>query len=471
MNKNSLLYKLITTFTTILAMVLVFSSIILTIAIKNKYNKEQLEGFQKQSEVIAETVISNLYKQKDKSYNDLQDNLKFISESTDLEILVTDNIGFIYASSKAEQDALGITKIDISNENLEKLKSNEVIEYGYIVEGDDKREAYLRPIFYQDSFRGMVVLMTQREAIDNSLATDYKMIWIYTLGVVIVLVVSINYSLKKKLIKPLNEINTVANRLSKGEVDNRIEIDTDDEIGELARSFNIMASSLDAVDSNRRDFISNVSHELRSPITSMKGFISGILDGVVPKDKESYYLKLVYDEINRLSRLINDLLDISSMEVGKFKLTIIETDINALVKRCLINMESKIKDRGINVNVTLEGERLFVYADGDRIMQVITNLVDNAIKYGGDNGHIIVNTTVKGNKVNVSVYNKGPNMSEDDLTHIWERFYKSDKSRTVKESTGLGLSIVRLILTQHNEDIWVTNERDGVMFAFTLARV
>ncbi|NLK95088.1 MAG: HAMP domain-containing protein [Clostridiales bacterium] len=471
MNKNSLLYRLITTFTTILAMILVVSSILLTLAVKSKYSKERISEFQRQSDIISDSVISCLYDQKEYSYENLQNTLNFVSNSLGVEVIVTDNSGFVYASSNAKKEKPSLTKLELSDENMDKLKNNEIVENGYVGEGDNKRDAYLRPIFRENAFCGMIVLETKAEVIDSSLAADFKMIWIYTLGVVIVLVVSINYALKKKLITPLNEINTVANRLSKGEVDQRIEIDSDDEIGELARSFNIMASSLEAVDSNRRDFISNVSHELRSPITSMKGFISGILDGVVPKDKESYYLKLVYDEINRLSRLINDLLDISSMEVGKFKLTIMEVDINALVKRCLLNMESKIKANGVHVNVTLEGEHLFVYADSDRIMQVITNLVDNAIKYGGENGNIIINTNIKGNKVYVSVYNNGPKMTEEELSHIWDRFYKSDKSRTIKESTGLGLSIVRLILTQHKEDIWVNNERDGVMFTFTLARV
>ena len=266
-----------------------------------------------------------------------------------------------------------------------------------------------------------------------------------TLITLILCLFGINHFVKKQLINPLKEIYLVANKLARGEVDKRIQVKSNDEIGELAKSFNIMAESLESLDTNRRDFISNVSHELRSPITSMKGFIAGMLDGVIPKDKENYYLKLVYDEINRLSRLVNDLLDISSMEVGKFKLTIMEVDINALIKRCLLNIESKVRDRGIHVNATLENEHLYVYADSDRIMQVLTNLLDNAIKYGGDNGIINVSTRIKGPKVHVSVYNKGPMMTEEEMNHIWDRFYKSDKSRTNKESTGLGLPIVRCI--------------------------
>ena len=232
-----------------------------------------------------------------------------------------------------------------------------------------------------------------------------------------------------------------------------------------------MAESIEESDKNRRDFISNVSHELRSPITSIKGFVAGILDGVIPKDKEDYYLNIVYDEIKRLSRLVSDLLDISAMEEGKFKLNMVEFDINILIKQCIANFDGKIRNKGVNVEVTFGREHEFVYADRDRLMQVLTNIIDNAIKYSNDNGNIKITTNDKGSKVYVSVFNNGTLLKAEELARIWDRFYKSDKARTNKDSTGLGLPIVRLILAQHGEDIWVDNEKDGVRFTFTISKI
>jgi signal transduction histidine kinase len=231
-----------------------------------------------------------------------------------------------------------------------------------------------------------------------------------------------------------------------------------------------MAESLEKVDKNRKEFISNVSHELRSPITSIKGFVAGILDGIIPKDKEDYYLKIVSGEIDRLSRLVGELLDISALENGKFNLKKTRLDINEVIKLCLGNLEGTIIEKDRRVEVLLDAEYQYVYADRDRIIQVLTNILDNALKYGKKGGYIKIDITNKGDKVNISIHNEGPELKKEELIKIWDRFYKADKSRTNKDSTGLGMPIVRLILTQHGEDIWVNNEKDGVTFTFTLQR-
>jgi len=232
-----------------------------------------------------------------------------------------------------------------------------------------------------------------------------------------------------------------------------------------------MAESLEKIEENRRQFISNVSHEIRSPLTSIKGFISGILDGVIPKEKEQYYLSLAYDETQRLTRLVNDLLDLSAIEAGQLKLRIEEVNINEIIRLTVIKFEQKIKEKKLKADVCLQDDDLYVVGDKDRLIQVVTNLIDNAIKYSDEGENIEVKTKVKGSKVYVSVYNSGANISEEDMKHIWSRFYKADKARSSKVSTGLGLSIVRSILTQLGEDIWVENKQQGVMFTFTLKKI
>ena len=469
MNRNSLLYKIVTNCATILAVILVAASIVLTFTFRYVFYGYKYNEINKQSKIIQGMIEQN--GQVSNANLQMQDLVNDVEKVLDCKVVICDDIQLVYASSNGSESLISDSKIYIPKEYEKKLQQGKVIKNGSVGQGKNAEDAYLTPVFNRDTYWGTVVIAWSTEKINSYLFKIYRIIWTSTLVTLILCLFGINHFVKKQLINPLKEIYLVANKLARGEVDKRIQVKSNDEIGELAKSFNIMAESLESLDTNRRDFISNVSHELRSPITSMKGFIAGMLDGVIPKDKENYYLKLVYDEINRLSRLVNDLLDISSMEVGKFKLTIMEVDINALVKRCLLNIESKVRDKGIHVNATLENEHLYVYADSDRIMQVLTNLLDNAIKYGGDNGIISVSTRVKGPKVHVSVYNKGSMMTEEEMTHIWDRFYKSDKSRTNKESTGLGLPIVRLIMTQHKEDVWVRNEREGVVFTFTLAKV
>lgn len=469
MNKNSLLYKIITNLTTILAVILVSSSIFLTFAYRNHYYKEEMKLISRESDILLNYVLDGLTNSG--NIDGLEDKIEEFNLLTDIEVAICDNKGLLFASTINIKQITGDTKVIINEKDLSKLQKGETVECGGIGQESNTVDAYLRPIMNNGTYYGSIVMVLSQEKVDYTLFFGYKIIWISTLATLLISLACINFFTKRQLINPLKEIYLVANKLARGEVAQRIQVKSSDEIGELAKSFNLMAKSLEAVDSNRRDFISNVSHELRSPITSMKGFIAGMLDGVIPKDKENYYLKLVYDEINRLSRLVNDLLDISSMEVGKFKLTIMEVDINSIVKKCLLNLESKVNNKGIRINATLENEHLYVYADSDRIMQVLTNLLDNAIKYGRQDGIIDVSTRIKGPKVHISVYNNGAMMSEEEMAHIWDRFYKSDKSRTNKESTGLGLPIVRLIMSQHKEDVWVRNEREGVVFTFTLAKV
>lgn len=301
----------------------------------------------------------------------------------------------------------------------------------------------------------------------------YVIIWMAIILVLALILSSIimYYFSKRILIKPLEEINNAAKQLSRGNIGKRVEINSDDEIGELAESFNIMASSLEEVDSKRREFISNVSHELRSPITSIKGFISGILDGVISKDQEYYYLNIVNDEVSRLARLVNELLDILAMESGKFKLNKVKLDINEIVALCILNLESKIKSKMIDVEFKFQDKNEYVIGDRDRLIQVVTNLIENAIKYGSESGKIKICTYTKSSKVYVSIFNSGSTLNKEDLINIWDRFYKLDKSRTNKISTGLGLAIVRLIIIQHGQCVWAKNiENEGVKFIFTLEK-
>lgn len=297
----------------------------------------------------------------------------------------------------------------------------------------------------------------------------YSIIWYSAILAIFISCFVIYYFSQRIIIKPLKQINYAANKISKGEVDKRVNIASNDEIGELGKAFNSMADSIEQIEKNRREFVSNVSHEIRSPITSIEGFIGGILDGVIPKEKENYYLSVTYEETQRLARLVNDLLDLSAIESGQLKMKNEQIDVNEIIRITVIKFEQKIKSKNLNVDVCLQDDNLYVLGDRDRIIQVVTNLLDNAVKYVNEGGEIKICSKIKGQKAYISFFNSGPHIPEEDLRHIWDRFYRGDKSRTVKTSTGLGLSIVRSILTELGEDVWAENkDSGGVLFTFTL---
>ena len=470
MKKKSVIYKILITFSSITAILLILIGMVLSAWINRDYSILRSERISKYMEIIQGSTEEFLNENSETGYEDLKSTMKIIKASVDMDSIILDNQGYVYAISDERFEDLMYNKIDMNDSNLKRLKSGKMIEKSFFDKNNKRFKTYATPLFNGESFNGIIIVFENSESTDFSKKL-YSVIWISVLGAVVLSSVVAYYFSQKILISPLSEINNAAKKLAKGEVEKRVYIDSDDEIGELANSFNIMAESLEKVDNVRREFISNVSHELRSPITSIKGFITGIVDGVIPKDKENYYLNIVNDEVSRLSRLVNDLLDISTMESGKFKLKVAKLDINEIITLCTLNLEGKINEKKIRVEVIFNDSYEYCIGDRDRIIQVVTNLLENAIKYGDEGGRIQVETYAKGDFVYVSIFNSGPNIPKEDINKIWERFYKMDKARTNKISTGLGLSIVRLILSQHNQDIWVNNiEGKGVKFTFTLKR-
>ncbi|WP_160670473.1 HAMP domain-containing sensor histidine kinase [Clostridium sp. C8-1-8] len=471
MKKNSLVSKLLMTFTLIIATCLVVIAIVLSVWFENYHFNQRKQQLDLQAALISKERI-NVYN-GNSQLEDLSSVANYVSLSIGADIVVTDYRGVAISSSESKQSLLRTQIID--SKNIEDLKSGKSIEdrNGKNRAFGDSQYVYYKPIMYGDTFIGSIVMTTPLEQIKGQLKQVYTIIWVSILVALVISSIIIYYVCDRLLIIPLAKINTAAKRLAKGDIENRVYIRSKDEIGELADSFNTMAESLEEVEKNRREFISNVSHELRSPITSIKGFIAGILDGIIPLEKEKYYLGVVYEEIQRLTRLINDLLDLSAMEAGKLKLNVSEININEIIRHCTISLEQKIKEKRLKVDVVLEGQNLYVAGDRDRLIQVVNNLIDNAIKYCNENGNVKISTRSKGNKALISVYNDGATLTEKEKTYIWDRFYKSDKSRTNKVSTGLGLPIVRHILSLHGEDIWVENKTGdkGVIFTFSLKKV
>lgn len=465
MKCGSLLQKLIITFTLILTIVLVSLAWILSMWFRSFYFSEKRMQFERDGEYISRAIKEYNFEKDKVELDELQTIVDMSGVGADSYISVWDKFDSIYIHSKSADDKI----IETSPEILDKDKS--LLAEGKPLEYINDHYTYIYPVITGNEFKGYIVMTSPLSTISKQLHKIYVIVWISALGAMIFAALVLSLVSKKILINPLAEMNKAAKRFANGEVDKRVHIESKDEIGQLASSFNIMAESLEKVEKNRRDFISNVSHELRSPITSIKGFVAGIIDGVIPKEKERYYLDIVYSEIKRLTRLISDLLDLSAIESGKLKFEMKRVNINELIRLCIINNERKIKEKKITLKIELQDENCYVKADEDKTMQVVTNLLDNAIKYCGNNGIIKISTYRKGAKVFVQMYNNGPKISDEEMTYIWNRFYKSDKSRTNKVSTGLGLSIVRMILMQQGEEIWVENDSNvGVTFTFSLAK-
>ncbi len=278
------------------------------------------------------------------------------------------------------------------------------------------------------------------------------------------------FIIAKGMTGSLKKINEAARSFASGNFDVHLSIRNKDEIGQLAANFNEMADALKELEDMRKSFIANLTHEIRTPITIIVGFLEGILDGTIPSQKQNEYLTIVVEEMNRLSRLVNDLLDVARIETGGRQIAPQKYDVNEQIRLVLLRYENKITDKKLRVEVDFESDKCFVSADKDAIERVILNLLDNAVKFSEEEGNLRIKVETKGGRANVSVQNSGQSIAEEDLKHIWDRFYKSDKSRSMdKTGVGLGLYIVKSLIAQHKETIWATSTPDGMTtFTFTL---
>lgn len=319
---------------------------------------------------------------------------------------------------------------------------------------------------------GGIYLITMLPEI-TKLRSDVIKIYLISGIFVLLLSLILIFILTKRITDPVKAMRKASKELSNGNLQTRVKVyNKDDEIGQLAEQFNNMADSLEKSEYLRKAFVSDVSHELRTPMTTITGFIQGMLDGTVPEEKRKEYLTVVLEESKRLSKLVNDLLDISRLESEEVKLEPSTFDINELIRISIISFENQFDQKKLTVNASFEKEGELVFAEKDSIKRVVTNLLDNAIKFSFENGIIDISTKQKGNKVYVSVKNEGEGISQADQKTIFERFYKLDKSRSQnKNGVGLGLHIVKRIINKHGEKIWINSEEGKYAeFVFTLKK-
>lgn len=273
--------------------------------------------------------------------------------------------------------------------------------------------------------------------------------------------------------RPLNEIAVAARRFGQGEFDVRVSEYEGrcDEISTLAEAFNTMANSLEKVETQRAEFIANISHELKTPMTTIAGFAEGILDGTIPPERQKDYLAIVVSETRRLSRLVRRMLDLSRLNtLAENAITAQETfDLTEVMSQVLISLESKITDRDLDVDVQMPDEKVMVWGEPDSVTQVCYNLLDNAAKFAASGTVISIQVTKKDGKAITKIRNLGATIPSDELPLLFERFHKADSSRSMdREGVGLGLYIVKTILGNLKETINVTSEDGVTEFVFTL---
>ena len=270
--------------------------------------------------------------------------------------------------------------------------------------------------------------------------------------------------------KPIKDMASAARKFAEGNFDARVyDTGRDDEVGELTEAFNAMADSLQRTEQQRREFIANISHELKTPMTTIAGYADGILDGVISPEEEKQYLRIISNESRRLSRLVRRMLDVSQLQSIDLIKQKKPFDLSESMRRVLVSMEKKITDRGLDVDVEIPEDPVIVLGDNDLLTQVVYNLLENAAKFASPDSTLFLGLEKQGEKAVVTICNQGETIPSDELPLLFERFHKSDKSRSEdKDGVGLGLYIVRTILEQHREEISATSENGVTTFSFTV---
>ena len=315
---------------------------------------------------------------------------------------------------------------------------------------------------------GAVFIQTKAQRIESGLSELLLRVGLIAAAVILVSGVAV-FFLVRAILKPLKGLTNATGAMAEGDFSVRLdETKGHRELREVNRAFNTMAGKLQGVEESRREFVANVSHELRSPITSIRGFAEGMADGVIPPEEQPKYLRLVADESKRLSGLVGDLLELSRLERDGAEPNWSVFDINEMLRRAVIRRMNDLEEKEIEASCECETDPCPVRADSDRIEEVIINLLDNAIKFTGSGGEIVLSSAVRNRIVEVTVRDNGPGIPPEDREKVFDRFFTADRAHTSGKGTGLGLSICQRVMEMHHQSIRLLDTDTGAAFRFTL---
>ncbi len=464
---NTVFKKLVSVYLIVILVIFAVLGVSMIKIFENYYFEKRSEALIVEGQKLNSTVIKYLNHQV--TYERLEIEMEAIERFLNTKVWVVDKMGYVYGvSNRSETKLIGrqLTEKDIVNV----LKGNIIAKRGSYDEYFESPVMTVGiPIFINGKVENGIFMHSPIYEIKETLNETYKII-IYSILISMTIAVILLYFISQKISRPIKEINQITKVIASGEFDKRVSIMSKDEIGQLAVSFNHMAEELDKLEEMRKGFIADVSHELRTPLTLIKGYVKGLMDVELSEERRVEYLDIINRETGRLTELINNLLDLSKMESGKDIPNMEVFDINELIRRIIINYSNKLEEKDINVEVRFNYDPTLVLADKESISQVISNLVDNAIKFMNSGGNLLIETETKENKALISIKDTGIGIPESDLNNIWQRFYKGDKARSRQiKGTGLGLSIVKEIIKNHKEQIWVESKvGEGTVFRFTL---
>jgi len=464
---NSVFKKLTFVYFIVILLTLIILGTSMVKMFENFYFSEREEALTKEGKNLNTTIVK--YLNHEVGYEKLETELESIERYLNAKVWVIDRLGYVYGTSSAsERKWIGrqLTQRDI-----------DIVLSGSIIKKRGAYDEYFEspvmtvgvPIFVNGEVVTGIFMHSPIYEIDDALRETYKIIF-YSLGICLLLVTALIYIISQRISKPILEMNRITKTIASGEFNKRISINSKDEIGQLAESFNYMAQELNKLEEMRKGFVADVSHELRSPLTLIKGYVKGLMAMDLTDEKRQKYLDIIYEETDRLSELISNLLDLSRMDYGESTLNKSKFDINELIRRTIVKYSNKLEEKDIEVDASFESDPLFVIAEKESIFQVLSNIVDNSIKFMSSKDNLTIKTEIVNDKVLISIRDTGKGIAEEDIKNIWQRFYKGDKSRSRQtRGTGLGLSIVKEIIKSHNEKIWVESKvGEGTKFIFTL---
>lgn len=420
-----------------------------------------IDGYVPSNEVIAVfSVITNQF-----------------TGDEDGKILLTNKSGEIVRCSDEFLDAEVLSYCEHIDKIVDVSKV-ETSEDGYYFEitslGDVFREKhYVVTVPIYNGYEEVIGYLINTSSMSSQTTFMKAVLQVFIIGAIAVAAFTFSAIniLTDKMLSPLEEMSMATKSFAKGDFSQRVTVHNQgyDEVTQLAIAFNNMASSLAANEQTRRSFVANVSHELKTPMTTIGGFIDGILDGTIPQERHRQYLMIVSDEIKRLSRLVVSMLNLSRIEAGELEINAKEFDITQTVLQTLFTFERNIEDKHLEIR-GLSDDKQIVVADEDMIHQVVYNLVDNAVKFANEGGYLEFSFTQKDGHIFVGVRNSGAGISKEEIKQVFDRFYKTDKSRSLdKNGVGLGLYIVKSIMNMHGGDIIATGvEGEYCEFMFTL---
>lgn len=430
--------------------------------------KEKADSLYREATLVANTYAADLYN-NEATLESVKDQLDALDTYMNATIWIINPSGRMILDSSAPFNVE--TEIVVENFDPTVTAGSYYTVGNFFNTFEENVLSVFAPITTDYRVKGYVVIhcaMSTIEAEANSLLNiSYLMLVILFLLSLIILIF-----FTEIVYIPLRKITEATEQYASGNMHYEFSVESEDEMGYLAASLSYMASEIARSEDDQKKFVANVSHDFRSPLTSIRGYLEAMIDGTIPPEMYDKYLNIVLNETDRLTKLTNSLLTLNNLNTNGMMLNKTDFDINRTIRNVAASFEGTCRQKMIAIELVLTGDEMYVVADMDKIQQVLYNLLDNAIKFSHHNSIIKMETTEKRNKIFVSVKDSGIGIPKDDLKLIWDRFYKSDLSRGKdKKGTGLGLSITKEIIQAHGEHINViSTEGVGTEFIFSLPK-